>query len=128
VVALSAAAAIGIVWGTHEYESIERVRHFMPLSLNIFVLFLGLETKNIIASKAFYKWGGNISYALYLVHILVIAAAGRLYLALGLDAHVPFPVLAIAIGAGSLIGASILYYLYEAPLLRFLRKASHVQK
>jgi len=107
---------------SHEYQSIDRIAHFMPLSINIFMIFLGLDVQKIIVFKSFCKWGGNISYALYLLHILVIAAAVRIYITFNLDTYFNYTVLALLITVGSLIGASMLYYFFEAPLLKALRE------
>ena len=100
-------------------NDISRVAHFLPLATSTFIVFLGLEAKNKIFSKKFYKWGGNISYPLYLCHILIISVIGRFLIYLNIQFNY------IVIGClifMSFASAHIIWILYDKPIQRYLKR------
>jgi len=101
---------------------IDRFYHFAPTATIIVALFLLWEKKTHAKFPKFYKWGGNISYSLYLIHILVISAVGRLLLQLNLQDTVPPVISLLLVVVISLIGSTVLYYGFEKPVLKLFRK------
>ncbi|MEM1126681.1 MAG: acyltransferase [Bacteroidota bacterium] len=63
---------------------------------------------------------GDASYTLYLSHILVLAAVGRLWRLAGLDAWVPPVVLVGVLLSACVVFAWVAYVWVEAPLMRWL--------
>ena len=104
--------------------SMDRFLHFgIPAILSV-LLFLSVErfvTKEKL--KSFCLWGGNISYSLYLVHILVISVVGKIWLFLKPQtSNLPIEIMLTLMIIGSLVAATILYYGFEKPISKFLKK------
>lgn len=105
-----------------EVGQIDRLLHFGPFATSLIFLFILFEKDQKILSKPFYKWGGDISYALYLVHLIVIAVVGKISIYTGTLSIFGTPFILFAMCIVSLFTATVLYYLYEKPVLNFLRK------
>lgn len=100
-------------------NDISRVAHFLPFATSVFIFFLGLEVKNKIFSEKFYKWGGDISYPLYICHILIISAAGRFLMHFGIQFNF---IIVIALILLSFIAAHILWIIYDRPIQTYFKK------
>ncbi len=101
---------------------IERFYHFAPTATFIVCLFLLWEKKTPAKFPKFYKWGGNISYSLYLIHILVISAVGRLLIHFNVNETISPLFSLLLIVVISIVGSSVLYYGFEKPALKLFRK------
>lgn len=90
------------------------------------VVFLAvyLEKHKDLKSGRIGEFFGNISYGLYLIHVPVISAVGRLWYLLGFDKYLPVEVMAFLMGLGSIIAAYVLYKVVEVPSHQFLRQLS----
>jgi len=127
---LVAFAIIFSAFHTLEYSvgDIDRFIHFSPMAISVFCFFVFLEKGNMIISKKFYKWGGDISYALYLIHLIIIAIIGKISILLGLFPILGTPLILVIMFVSSIVGATIVYYMFERPVLRRLRKSYATQE
>jgi len=105
---------------SYKFEEISRVLHYAPTAILCVLLFLMLEKRGFVFHKKFSQWGGDISYGLYLIHVLVISAVGRLWLAVAEDYISSKLMLCIAL-IGSLIAATIIYRCFEKPTMGMIR-------
>lgn len=123
-IALVAIALILSIYCASFYKlgEIDRFMHFGCTAILIVTLTLMFERAKIIGRKSIMLWGGNISYSLYLLLVLALSACGR-FIAHFIDAG---PMLAtlfcIASITSSLIGATVLFYLFERPVMKLLRR------
>lgn len=69
-----------------------------------------------------WRWFGDTSFSLYLLHMFVVGAVWAILNKLDLPAIVELPIAVIAALAGSAIAASISFHLFEQPLNRMGRK------
>ncbi|MCP8466364.1 acyltransferase [Pseudomonas sp. ZM23] len=73
------------------------------------------------------SWLGDISYSLYLSHLLTLSAAGRIWSAIKPSAAIPEVMFWVAAYAATIAVAYLSYRLLEAPLIRssFYRGRAH---
>jgi len=83
--------------------------------------FLYFEKINKKPLPQFSLWGGDISYALYLIHIPIITVVARSWQFSGLDKVIPSAVMLCIAIITSLISSTILFYVIEKPLTKALR-------
>ncbi|MFT7432999.1 MAG: exopolysaccharide production protein ExoZ [Alphaproteobacteria bacterium] len=83
--------------------------------------FLFAEKINWRAHKAISLFGGNISYALYLVHIPVIISIAKTWQMYNLEQVIPVEAMLLFATLASIKTATILFYVIEKPSLKWLR-------
>ncbi|EZP69692.1 Acyltransferase 3 [Sphingomonas paucimobilis] len=67
------------------------------------------------------EWLGDISYSLYLVHMFVVGIGWAILNRLGVAPGTPLAILGVvAMIITSLVAATIVYYLFEKPLMRLM--------
>lgn len=115
--------SIAIFWMLqHRLGEIDRFLHFGGTAFFIMIITLLCEKKEWTPFKTIQKWGGNISYSLYLIHVLALSAWGKILAALIGKGMIMSTLFVSGTIIGCLISATMLYYLFEKPALKFLRK------
>lgn len=118
IISAIALFAVGIAIGYDRFPSV--LIWGLPSVLLIagFVMF---ESKRVLP-KWIEKIGyfGDSSYALYLIHILLITVVIQFFIKLAPSIYFPPAILALVLGAVALIAAEFLHHQIEKPLLRRL--------
>lgn len=111
-----------------ESMKIERLFHYGFTAFFCVSAALSAEKIKWTLPKKISIISGNISYSLYLLHVLVIAALGRAWLSLGGKEFVPLFILFFCIIIASILGAALLYYFCERPVMKLLRNSLSLGK
>lgn len=82
--------------------------------------WVGLELKNGSASPRWSQALGNWSYGLYLIHVPVFVAVGRLAAPLSREGPLDNVVLLVVALGGAITAAFVLHVLFERPLTKFV--------
>ena len=90
-----------------QYGEINRVLHFLPFAFNICFLFILLEQQKIVMPLKISIFGGNISYNIYLLHILILSAIWR-FLAFYKISYLPNYIICFIILASCIICAWVM--------------------
>jgi exopolysaccharide production protein ExoZ len=97
----------------------------VPFALVIYGL-VGLELRHALVAPPWLQATGDASYATYLLHIPVLAIAGRLLSVLA-PRSLPLHILALVLSAASVLGAALAFYQFvERPLLKVITSALHI--
>ena len=94
--------------------------YIFPAVFTVFI-FLILEKRGVVFNKNVSLWGGNLSYTLYLVHVPVLAALGRLWLSFSTEI-VSVEIVLLGVVIVSFMAAIVLFFCVERPALKLLRK------
>jgi len=120
-------AAVLIAWvvftvniAAYQFEEINRVLHYAPTAITTVLLFIMFEKRGVVFHKATSLWGGNISYSLYIIHVLCISALGRLWLAYGKE-YVSSEVMLLGAMLLSVVCATVMYSYFEKPVIKAIR-------
>ncbi len=102
-----------------------RVRLFGVPAAFIIWGWVGFEQQNNVASSRWSQALGNWSYALYLIHVPVFVAVGRLAAPLSHDGPLDNFALIIVALTGAIFAAYVLHIMFERPLAKLTRRILH---
>jgi peptidoglycan/LPS O-acetylase OafA/YrhL len=102
---------------------LERLVNFGIPAVLLVLGMVSLDMKYDIAYPDLFIKVGDASYTLYLSHILVISASGKLYQALGLNEILSNFIFIMGMLILCILSALLAYRYLELPLLAYVRKA-----
>ncbi|MBT3227810.1 MAG: acyltransferase [Candidatus Marinimicrobia bacterium] len=105
--------------GTH----LERLANFGIPAVLLVLGFVSLDMKYQIVYPDLFIKIGDASYTLYLSHILIISASGKLYQAFGLNEILSNFVFIVGMLVLCILSALLAYQYLELPLLTYVRKS-----
>lgn len=116
-------AGIGALFSiaVYGYDPTWRVLQFGLPASAIVAVCLWLEGKKVMTPHKLSIIGGDISYPLYLIHVLVIAALGRIITAVGTE-HIPLWAGMLAMTFTSIASAYIINKFFEKPFGKLVTK------
>jgi exopolysaccharide production protein ExoZ len=109
---------LGIIWGYERIPSV--VRWGLPSALLIAGALIAESGRSLPIWVKRIGHFGDSSYALYLIHILIITAAVQLAMQVPVIKNIQPPVAALLIAIVAIVLAELLHHRVERPLIRWL--------
>jgi peptidoglycan/LPS O-acetylase OafA/YrhL len=98
----------------------------IPFAVLIYGL-VGLELRHDLVAPQWLQTTGDASYAMYLLHIPVLAVVGR-FLTIIAPSSLPLHILALIASLGAVVGTALAFYRFvERPVLRAITNAFHIK-